>query len=221
MLPPSYFNFFAQEQFHPSPRETRDTKNVTGPKDPYDYIRRTRLKADEWDTYWETNSESETTTSSKSRESSKPLIYRGENKTPVKNNRYSPEAHGVVSQFDPRNLNNHVSKSVDLNKNERMDNTDKRNKNDRRQSIDIRVTVCDLMEDEDSNQPESKPISNSEPSVKSLNSTLQGQSENNSANRESPQAAPNSNHSDPNGNKVITIKRTRTFKTFKKNYYVW
>ena len=102
-----------------------------------------------------------------------------------------------------------------------MDNTDKRNKNDRRQSIDIRVTVCDLMEDEDSNQPESKPISNSEPSVKSLNSTLQGQSENNSANRESPQAAPNSNHSDPNGNKVITIKRTRTFKTLKKKYYVW
>ena len=26
---------------------------VQGPRDPYDYIRRTRLRADEWDTYWE------------------------------------------------------------------------------------------------------------------------------------------------------------------------
>ena len=27
-----------------------------GPRDPYDYIRRTRLKADDWDNYWETGS---------------------------------------------------------------------------------------------------------------------------------------------------------------------
>lgn len=40
-------------------REAADRRqrrpSPAGPKDPYDYIRRTRLKADEWDTYWESS----------------------------------------------------------------------------------------------------------------------------------------------------------------------
>ena len=172
--------------YQPSPRSSsRDTNSktqekpgpVSGPKDPYDYIRRTRLKADDWDTYWD--NEMMTPSQSPSISKSAPG-NRNENKF-IKHSRSSPspEARRVVSQFDPRNLN-HV-KNLDLNKNERSETVDKRSNSsdNRRQPLDIRVTVCDLMEDEDSNQPESKPISNSEPGVKNSNSDLQGQSEKN------------------------------------------
>ena len=156
---------------------------LTGPKDPYDYIRRTRLKADDWDTYWEKSEMTPnvaTSTSQSPNINKTALSHRNENKF-IKHSRSSPspEARRVVSQFDPRNLN-HV-KSLDLNKNERIETVDKRSSSsdNRRQPLDIRVTVCDLMEDEDSNQPESKPISNSEPGVKNSNSDSQGQSEKN------------------------------------------
>ena len=179
--------------YQPSPRaSSRDTNSktpqqqqgpVSGPKDPYDYIRRTRLKADDWDTYWDTAAEMTTPSSNQSPNISKTSPgNRNENKF-IKHSRSSPspEARRVVSQFDPRNLN-HV-KNLDLNKNERSETVDKRSSSNssdnRRQPLDIRVTVCDLMEDEDSNQPESKPISNSEPGVKNSNSDLQGQSERN------------------------------------------
>ena len=36
---------------------------VQGPRDPYDYIRRTRLRAEEWDTYWESGREARETPS--------------------------------------------------------------------------------------------------------------------------------------------------------------
>jgi hypothetical protein len=35
------------------PRRDRSRSPSAPPRDPYDYIRRTRIKADEWDTYWD------------------------------------------------------------------------------------------------------------------------------------------------------------------------
>ena len=148
-----------EPQYQASPRAaSKQPPGALGPKDPYDYIRRTRLKADDWDTYWDTAS----------RESDpgpgKHSAPRNENKL-VKHSRSPAEARRGVSQFDPRSLS-----SPGL-RNERPEDSRHR----QRPPAEIRVTMCDLMEDEDSNQPESKPISNSEPSVRNL-TDIQGQS---------------------------------------------
>ena len=146
-----------------------------GPKDPYDYIRRTRLRADDWDTYWDTSSESAL---------APPLA---QSPGPGKHSRSPTEARRGVSQFDPRTL---ASPGT------RRQREDRRLGSERqRPPADIRVTMCDLMEDEDSSQPESKPISNSEPSVKNLND-LQGQSENVSKTSKEPNSVNNKTETD-------------------------
>ena len=128
-----------------------------GPRDPYDYIRRTRLKADDWDTYWETSQLEEVTPSSKhSPASSKPAqSYHN-----IKHSRSSPEARRVVSQFDTRTIQTPPARKSELKQ-------ESREPGERRQSLEMRVTACDLMEDEDSSQQESKPISNEDPSSQS------------------------------------------------------
>ena len=146
-----------------------------GPKDPYDYIRRTRLKADDWDTYWDTEPDTKQSPSP-----GKHSGLRNENKF-VKHSRSPAEARRGGSQFDPRSLG------------ERSERTEDRRQ---RPPADIRVTMCDLMEDEDSNQPESKPISNSEPSVRNLND-IQGQSEDVSKTSKEPNSVNNKTETDP------------------------
>ena len=127
-----------------------------GPKDPYDYIRRTRLKADDWDTYWENSSPDEMTQGYKQSPATSKSAPSHHN---IKHSRSSPEARRVVSQFDPRSIRTPSSSpgnKLDLSQ-------ETRDGGERRQSLEMRqslVTACDLMEDEDSSQPESKPISN-------------------------------------------------------------
>ena len=146
-------------QYQASPRAvSKQPPGALGPKDPYDYIRRTRLKADDWDTYWDTaSSESDTG-------QGKHSGHRNGHKLVTQHSRSPAEARRGVSQFDPRSL------SSPGERNERPEDRHRQ-----RPPAGIRVTMCDLMEDEDSNQPESKPISNSEPSVRNL-TDLQGQS---------------------------------------------
>ena len=52
-----------------------------GPRDPYDYIRRTRLKADDWDTYWDTASSEPDIGAKQSQSPGKHSGIRNENKT--------------------------------------------------------------------------------------------------------------------------------------------
>ena len=138
----------------------------SGPKDPYDYIRRTRLKADDWDTYWEHSDKSSDTGELPSKQSpGSSKQSRSDNKS-SRHSKSPSQARNNGSQFDPRFLNNHANKPNKTDRQEKSSN----HSDGRQQNLDIRMTTCDLMEDEDSNQPESKPISNSEPSVKSLNS---------------------------------------------------
>ena len=155
-----------QHQQHQSPASvTRAKPGPGGPRDPYDYIRRTRLKADDWDTYWETSQLEEVTPSSKHSPATSKSAHSYHN---IKHSRSSPEARRVVSQFDTRTIqtppaNNSPAKKLEL-------KPEAKETSERRQSLEMRVTACDLMEDEDSSQPESKPISNGD-------SESQGQSE--------------------------------------------
>ena len=149
-----------------SPVQTSGSRAKSGgPRDPYDYIRRTRLKADDWDTYWETSQLEEVTPSSKHSPATSKSAHSYHN---IKHSRSSPEARRVVSQFDTRTIqtppaNNSPAKKLEL-------KPEAKETSERRQSLEMRVTACDLMEDEDSSQPESKPISNGD-------SESQGQSE--------------------------------------------
>ena len=166
------------DTFHSSPASvtrantTRvpNQKPASGPKDPYDYIRRTRLKADDWDTYWDNSDVSETQPSSNKQS-------RNSDNKSSRHSKSPSEPRRVVSQFDPRTLNNHGSSKSSSSKHDpRLLENNNNNSSDKgRQNLDIRMTTCDLMEDEDSPQPESKPISNAAPSVNSLNSDSQGQ----------------------------------------------
>ena len=106
----------------PRPRDPQPPAQQAGPRDPYDYIRRTRLKADEWDTYWDT-----------------------------------AEAAPAPA---PAELSPATSRAT------RPEAEEKRGGGRRRQQgAELGVRACDLMEDEDSSQPESKPISNAEAGV--------------------------------------------------------
>ena len=147
-----------QQHQHQSPATvTRAKPGPGGPRDPYDYIRRTRLKADDWDTYWETSQLEEVTPSSKHSPASSKSAHSYHN---IKHSRSSPEARRVVSQFDTRTIQTPPAKKSELKQ-------ESREPSDRRQSLEMRVTACDLMEDEDSSQPESKPISNEDSSGQS------------------------------------------------------
>ena len=108
----------------PRPRDPQPPAQQAGPRDPYDYIRRTRLKADEWDTYWDT-------------------------------------AEAAPAPAQPE-LSPAPSRAA------RPEAEEKRGGGRRRQQgAELGVRACDLMEDEDSSQPESKPISNTEAGVSS------------------------------------------------------
>ena len=53
------------------PREA-SAPRAAGPRDPYDYIRRTRLRADDWDNYWEVGGARETASPRSGRGSARP-----------------------------------------------------------------------------------------------------------------------------------------------------
>ena len=172
-------------QYQASPRAASKPvpPAAEGPRDPYDYIRRTRLKADDWDTYWDTASSEHDIGAKQSPSPGKHSGIRNENKF-AKHSKSLAGLRRGDSQFDPRALGSPE---------ERAERTEERRQ---RPSADIRVTMCDLMEDEDSNQPESKPISNSEPSVRNL-TDIQGRSEDVSKTSKEPNSVNNKNETDP------------------------
>ena len=150
-----------QHQHHHQPhhhqQQSAGSGTRAGPKDPYDYIRRTRLKADDWDTYWENSGPDEMTPAYKQSPATSKSAPSHHN---IKHSRSSPEARRVVSQFDPRSIQTPNSSSGS--KLEPSQDTGAAGER-RQQPLEMRqnlVTACDLMEDEDSSQPESKPISN-------------------------------------------------------------
>ena len=154
----------------------RQTRQTFGPKDPYDYIRRTRLKADDWDTYWESSGDSEMTPPSRHSPQRSAHGNHSGNRY-IKHPKTSPETRKVQGS-DARTMPS--SKLSDPKIETDGHSKEVSRQNDKRQPLDMRLTACDLMEDEDSSQPESKPISNPEPSSKSPK--LGGQSIQDSAN---------------------------------------
>jgi len=142
---------------------TRQTRQSLGPKDPYDYIRRTRLKADEWDTYWESPGDPEMTPPSK--QSPQRSTYHNSSGSKYNKQMKLSSESRRGSGSDIRNLPS--PKISDPKIETDLHSKEVSRPNDKRQPMDIRMTACDLMEDEDSSQPESKPISNQEPCDKS------------------------------------------------------
>eukprot|EP00090_Calanus_glacialis_P035526 TRINITY_DN6063_c0_g1_i1.p1 TRINITY_DN6063_c0_g1~~TRINITY_DN6063_c0_g1_i1.p1 ORF type:complete len:1713 (-),score=279.68 TRINITY_DN6063_c0_g1_i1:339-4958(-) len=168
----------------------RQTRQSFGPKDPYDYIRRTRLKADDWDTYWESSGDPEMTPPS--RHSPQRSAYGNNNGNKyIKHSKTSPEARKGQGS-DARNMSTPKISDSKIETDGHIKEVSRQN--DKRQPLDMRMTVCDLMEDEDSSQPESKPISNLEPSAKSPK--LGGQSIQGNAKTSSPTPNPSSSNKD-------------------------
>merc|ERR1711879_1076195 len=132
------------QQTQQQQQQSAGTVTGAGPKDPYDYIRRTRLKADDWDTYWENSSPDEMTPTYKQSPATSKSAHSYHN---INHSRSSPEARRVVSQFDPRSIQ--TPKTSPGNK--QGLSQDDGEGGGRRQPLEMRqslVTACDLMEDE-------------------------------------------------------------------------